>query len=66
LFTELGLASIFLVEDVERGQANVGHFLFAEKDLVTLRCVLCRRVRRRAGGCCGCDARQGQGHAGDA
>src|SRR5262249_43051735 len=66
LYAELGFASVFLVEDVERGQADVGHFLFAEKDLVTLRCVLGRRVRRRAGVCRRCAARQRQGHAGDA
>jgi hypothetical protein len=62
-FAERG-RTIFLVEDVERAQADVGDFLFAQHDLRP-NAILGRRICRRHGGRRGCSARQRQGDADD-
>jgi uncharacterized protein involved in copper resistance len=36
VLVERGWSSIFLVEDIERRQADVGEFLLTEKEFVTL------------------------------
>src|SRR5262249_56848685 len=56
-FPESGRSGVFLVEDVERPQADVGDFFLTESDLG--RGGIPRRYfRGRHGGCCGCAARQ--------
>jgi hypothetical protein len=53
----------FLVEDIERRQADVGDFLLTESYVVTISGVphwdICRPP-----GCCGCDTRQRQRQSG--
>jgi hypothetical protein len=63
-FPKSGRSGVFLVEDVERPQADVGDFFLTERDL--------RRggiprgyFRGRHSGCGGCAARQRQRHADD-
>ena len=64
LFAESGRSSVFLVEDVERPQADVGDFFLTESDLG--RGGIPRRyIRGRNSGCRGCAARKRQGHADD-
>src|SRR5262249_35063086 len=58
-FPKSGRFGVFLVEDVERPQADVGDFFLTESDLG--RGGIPRRYfRGRHGGCCGCAARQRQ------
>src|ERR1700730_14864197 len=58
LFAEPVCSSVFLVEDVERPQADVGDFLFTESDFVTRRAVRRRRhIHCRPTGRCGCAPR---------
>lgn len=56
VFAELVRSGIFLVEDIERRQADVGDFLFAESNFVTryggLQWYIC--CRRGCGGCAAC------------
>ena len=64
LFAESGRSGVFLVEDVERPQADVGDFFLTESDLG--RGGIPRRyICGRNSGCRGCAARQRQGHADD-
>src|SRR5262249_5190158 len=64
LFAESRRSSVFLVEDVERPQADVGEFFLTESDLG--RGGIPRRyIRGRNSGCRGCAGRQRQGHADD-
>jgi hypothetical protein len=65
LAVELACSGGFLVEDVERRQADVGDLFLTERD--DLRCrILRRHIRYRSGGRCGCSAaRHRQGHPGD-
>jgi len=63
-FPKSGRSGVFLVEDVERPQADVGDFFLTESDLG--RGGIPRRYfRGRHSGCCGCAARQRQRHADD-
>ena len=63
-FAKSGRSGVFLVEDVERPQADVGDFFLIEGDLG--RGGIPRRYfRGRHSGCCGCAARQRQRHADD-
>src|SRR5215470_18137242 len=63
-FSESGRSGVFLVEDVERPQADVGDFFLTESDLG--RGGIPRRyICGRNSGCRGCAARQRQGHADD-
>src|SRR5262252_6393034 len=63
-FPKSGRFGVFLVEDVERPQADVGDFFLTESDLG--RGGIPRRYfRGRHGGRCGCAARQRQRHADD-
>src|SRR6516162_7489782 len=63
-FPKSGRSGVFLVEDVERPQADVGDFFLTESDLG--RGGIPRRyIRGRNSGCRGCAARQRQGHADD-
>ncbi len=55
---------VFLVEDVERRQADVGNLLLTEKDFVMRQGILRRYVRRRSAGRRGCSTRQRQRHPG--
>ena len=54
LHAALGSRSVFLVEHIERREADVGDFFFAERELVTQS--EGRRIRRvgRRRDCCGC------------
>jgi hypothetical protein len=55
----LECGAVFLVEDIERRQADIRDFLFSEADLVTLRSVVHRRhIRGRPDGRCGCAPRE--------
>src|SRR5262249_61830604 len=63
-FAEARRSGVFLVEDVERRQADVGDFFLTESDLRP-RGIPRRYIRRRHGGCCGCAARPGQRHPHD-
>jgi hypothetical protein len=63
-FPKSGRSGVFLVEDVERPQADVGDFFLTESDLG--RGGIPRRYfRGRHSGCGGCAARQRQRHADD-
>jgi hypothetical protein len=63
-FPKSGRSGVFLVEDVERPQADVGDFFLTESDLG--RGDIPRRyIRRRHSGCRRCAARQRQRYAGD-
>ena len=63
-FAKSGRSGVFLVEDVERPQADVDDFFLTESDLG--RGGIPRRYfRGRHSGCCGCAARQRQRHADD-
>src|SRR5215510_5209390 len=63
-FPKSGRSGVFLVEDVERPQADVGDFFLTESDL--RRGGIPRRYfRGRHSGCGGCAARQRQRHADD-
>src|SRR5262249_34637541 len=63
-FPKSGRSGVFLVEDVERPQADVGDFFLTESDLG--RGGIPRRyIRGRNSGCRGCAARQRQGHTDD-
>jgi hypothetical protein len=63
-FPKSGRSGVFLVEDVERPQADVDDFFLTESDLG--RGGIPRRYfRGRHSGCCGCAARQRQRHADD-
>ena len=63
-FPNSGRSGVFLVEDVERPQADVGDFFLTESDLG--RGGIPRRyICGRNSGCRGCAARQRQGHADD-
>src|SRR5262245_12324953 len=63
-FPKSGRSGVFLVEDVERAQADVGDFFLTESDLG--RGGIPRRYfRGRHSGCRGCAARQRQRHADD-
>jgi len=42
--------SVFLVDDIERRQADVGEFFFTEYDFMARRVLLQRQIRRRAAG----------------
>ena len=64
LFAESGRSSVFLVENVERAQADVGDFFLIEGDLGRGG-IPRRHIRGRHSGCCGCAARQRQRHADD-
>src|SRR5215813_9617096 len=57
-------SGVFLVEDVERRQADVGDFFLTECDLGRGRGPR-RHIRRRHGGRCGRAARQRQRYADD-
>jgi hypothetical protein len=54
----LGRPDVFLVQDIERRQGNVGDFLFTESDFVALARVQGRHSGCGTGGTCGCRARQ--------
>src|SRR5262249_8341400 len=63
-FAKSRRSGVFLVEDVERPQADVGDFFLTEGDLG--RGGIPRRyIRGRHSGCRGCAARQRQRHADD-
>jgi len=63
-FPNSGRSGVFLVEDVERPQADVGDFFLTENDLG--RGGIPRQyIRRWHSGCRRCAARQRQRHAGD-
>jgi len=64
LFPKSGRPGVFLVEDVERPQADVGDFFLTESDLGRGG-IPPRDFRGRHSGCCGCAARQRQRHADD-
>jgi hypothetical protein len=64
LFPDVGRAGVFLVEDVEGPQADVGDFFFTEGDLGQ-RGIPGRRIRDRHSGRRGCPARERQRHAHD-
>ncbi len=64
LFPDVGRAGVFLVEDVEGPQADVGDFFFAERDLRPDG-IPRRRIRGRHSGRGGCPARERQRHADD-
>jgi hypothetical protein len=55
---DLRRCGIFLVEHIERRQADVRDFLLAKKDLMFRRGVLRRDIRRDSTGRCGRSARQ--------
>jgi hypothetical protein len=59
LFPDVGRAGVFLVEDVERPQADVGDFFLTEHDLGESG-IPGRRIRTRHGGRGGCSARERQ------
>jgi hypothetical protein len=61
---KLGLCGVFLVEDVERPQTDVGDFLLTEIDFVTRGGILGRHVCRRCGRC-GRSAHERERHSGD-
>src|SRR6516164_10241014 len=63
-FPKSGRSGVFLVEDVERPQADVGDFFLTESDLGRGG-IPPRDFRGRHSGCCGCAARQRQRHADD-
>jgi hypothetical protein len=51
----LECSAVFLIENVERRQTDVGDFFFSESNFVQLCGVLQRRhIRRRPAGCGGC------------
>jgi hypothetical protein len=60
-FAKSGRSGVFLVEDVECPQADVGDFFLTESDLGR-EGIPRRHIRGRHSGCCGCPARQRQGH----
>jgi hypothetical protein len=60
LYAGPGCSGVFLVEDIERCQADVRDFLLTESDLVTHSGVLSRYIRCRSLSCRGCAARQRQ------
>src|SRR5262245_12200025 len=63
-FPKSGRSAVFLVEDVERPQADVGDFFLTESDL-RRGGIPRRHFRDRHSGCGGCAARQRQRHADD-
>ena len=62
VLTKLRCFGVFLVEDIECRQADVGDFLLIESDFVTRGDGLRRYYHCRPSGCCGCAARQRQRH----
>jgi len=65
LFAEPARPGVFLVEDKERPQADVGNFFLIESDFGNPCGVLRLYVCRRRTECCGSAARQRQRHADD-
>ena len=64
LYGGLGCSDIFLVEDIERSQADIRDFLFTESYFVARCGVLRRRIRCGHLDCRGCAARQRQRQSG--
>ena len=54
---------VFLVENMERRQADIGNFILAERNFLTHGCVSPRRIRSRYG-CCGHSACERQRQSG--
>lgn len=52
LYARLGCSRVFLVEDIERPQTDVGDFFLAESDFMTRYGLLRRHIRSRPTGCC--------------
>jgi hypothetical protein len=64
LYVGLGRSDVFLVENIEGRQGNVGDFLLTESEFVALSGVRRRHIYCRATGYRGCTARQRQGQPG--
>ena len=65
LLAQLGLCSVFFIENIEGRQAHVGDFFLTEEDLVRRREILRLNVSYRSASRCGRSAGQREGYAGN-